>query len=99
MGLAVITHYSGLNNEDATRLSKAGHAACKRTGGLSFSSMKKNSGTNIGEWFVIWRYRDWAHHAEVTAALAKDKKFQEAVAELLKLAKITNREYALELDL
>jgi hypothetical protein len=99
MPVTTLARWKGGKREDIMRLAKIGKAAYSKAGVESFSVKQIASGSHVREWLVVIIFHDWAHYGRVEDALRKDAEFEKGLAELMSFSQMTDREFAVDLEL
>src|SRR5579863_2446526 len=91
----------------ASRMPWRFHCADSKSGGFSVDVSTHRliwaqcfqTGTNVGDWFVIVTYADSAAYENAQTMFAQDPEYQQVITDIAKITKRINREMVIDLDL
>jgi hypothetical protein len=98
MTVSAISQYRGGTIDDVVPLAKTIKAVYFKYG-IDYRLSRFQTGPNVGDWLVVVQYADSTAYEKALASFAQDPEYQQAVAEIAKIAKRISRELVIDLDL
>jgi hypothetical protein len=98
MTVSAVSHYRGGTIDVVTPLAKTMKAVHLKHG-VAYRLSRFETGPNAGDWLLVVQYADMAAYEAAPARFAQDPEWQQAVAEISKVANRISRELVVDLDL
>lgn len=98
MTVSAISHYRGGAIDVVAPLARTMQAVLLKHG-VGYRLSRFETGPNVGDWLVVVQYADAAAYEKAQAGFSQDPDYQQAVAEIAKIATRISWELVVDLDL